>query len=321
MPKLSVIVSVHNGASRLEDSLRSVLAQTFSDFELIVVDDGSTDDTPAILARLNAEDPRVRVLRQPNRGLAASLNSAAALAAGDYVARHDADDVSARERFGRQVRHLDEHPTVAALGTRASVIDDRGHVIGTLPWLQGPHSIRRALSSGRNPLVHGSMMMRRSALIAAGGYREAFHACQDYDLWLRLVARDDIDNLPEGLYEWRLHEASVYATGRARQLQFFGVALAFAREREATGRDSYDLLCKAGSDLNTFAAKYSRSGRVYAIWGELLLRGLGNSAVVRGHLRRALSRGSIAPRTLCLFVWTHLGLPWPGRPLALKGYR
>ena len=312
------MLAVYNGARHLEASVRSILDQSFRDFELIVVDDGSIDGTVEILLTLARADKRVVVMRQENHGLAMSLNRGIALARGAYIARQDADDISLPGRFEQQVAYLDSHPSVAALGTGADVIDESGAIVGALTVARGAQAVKRGLLTLRSTPVHGSIMLRKNALETTGGYREAFLVGQDYDLWLRLSSRFEIDNLSDVLYQWRLDRDGVYATRRATQLKYAGIALAFTRERGADGRDSYQLLENCDGDLDRFAARYRCGALVHATWGELLLRGVGNSGPVRQHFRRALLGGWIRPWTLLLFVWTHLGLPWPGgRPLAL----
>jgi glycosyltransferase involved in cell wall biosynthesis len=307
-------MAVYNGERYLEESVSSVLKQSFTDFELIVVDDGSTDGTSDLLAHLSREDSRIVVIRQENCGPALSLKRATGVAKGDYLARQDADDISMPERFERQVRYLDGHPSVGVVGTAAEVIDQHGHVIGVLPTRHGVEEVRRGLLTVKATLVHGSVMMRRHALEAVGGYRDAFQLSLDFDLWLRMVLRRDLDNLPEILYRWRLSPEGIYATRRATQLKYGGVALAFARERKIYGDDSYELLRQSKGDLDAFAARYRMRGLLHSLWGELLLRGLQNHAIGRSHLRRALLNGFIRPRTLCLLCWSFLGLAWPGSP-------
>jgi glycosyltransferase involved in cell wall biosynthesis len=315
-PRISVVLAVYNGERGLEESLASILAQTIPDFEVIVVDDGSTDGTADIVTAMARVDPRIAIMRRQHRGLAESLNAGIAQARGAYIARQDADDVSLPDRFSRQAAYLDEHPSVAAVGTSADVIDRRGAVVGGLNAACGPQAVRRGLLTLRNTPVHGSMMLRKSAVDASGGYRPAFRAGQDYDLWLRLSERCDIDNLPGVLYRWRLDRDNVYTTRRAVQLRYAAIALAFARERAAFREDSYATLERCDGDLDRFVDQYRLGPFVHAMWGELLLRGLGNSASVREQFRRALAGGHIRPWTVCLFGWTHLGLPWPGgRPL------
>jgi glycosyltransferase involved in cell wall biosynthesis len=319
-PRVSAVLAVKNGERHLEESIRSVLAQRFDELEIIVVDDGSTDGTADILSTLQRTDPRVVIVRQENRGLAASLNRGIALARGGYVARQDADDISLPDRFDRQVAFLDQHPSVAAIGSSADVIDRAGARVGSWRAKCGAPAVKRGLWTLRSTPIHGSMMMRKDAVLATGGYRVAFAVAQDYDLWLRLSARFGMDNISEALYRWRLDPQGVYSTRRTTQLKYAGIALTLARERAATGADSYELLERCGGDLDRFAASYRLGPSMQALWGELLLRGLGNSGDVRRHLRRAVGGGAIDPRTLSLLVWTHLGLPWPGgRPLAGAG--
>jgi glycosyltransferase involved in cell wall biosynthesis len=315
-PRISVVLAVRNGERHLERSVQSVLRQSVTEFELIVIDDASTDRTAGILSDLQRHDARVIVIAQEHRGLAASLNRGIDLARGSYVARQDADDLSLPGRFEQQAAFLDAHPSIAAVGSPADVIDGSDAVIGALAAVRGLRAVTQGLMTLKNTPVHGSMMMRKSAVQAAGGYREAFRVCQDYDLWLRLNERFGIDNLPDVLYQWRLDRESVYATRRSAQLRYAAIALAFARERAAAKEDSYAALERCDGDLDRFVDQYRFGPFVHAMWGELLLRGLGNSASVREQFRRALAGGYVRPWTVCLFGWTHLGLPWPGgRPL------
>lgn len=316
-PSISVVLSVYNGQQHIGAAVSSILDQTLTDFEVIIIDDGSTDETPRVLADVQRADPRVRVVRQENRGLTASLNTGLGLARGRFIARQDADDTSLPGRFARQLAFLEGHPSVAAVGSSADVLSGSGATVGALAAVVGPAAVRHGLRTLRTTPVHGSIMMRREAVQAVGGYREAFRVGQDYDLWLRLSSRFDMDNLPEVLYQWRLDRGSVYTTRRALQLKYAGIALAFARERVVHGADSCDLLTRCDGDLDAFAAEYRLGAALHASWGELLLRGQGNSAGVRAHFRRALGGGHLRPWTVFLFGWTHLGLPWPGgRPLA-----
>ena len=313
-PKVSVIMSVYNGGSHLEESVQSILEQEFGDFELVVVEDGSTDGSGELLARFAERDTRLVVLRQAHRGLTPSLNRAVEAARGPYVARQDADDVSLPQRLGRQVRYLDEHPSIGATGTGAEIIDERGQVVGRIPTLQGSENIKQGLLHVRATLVHGSVMMRRDVFQAAGGYREAFRFCQDFDLWLRLTQETALENLPEILFRWRINPAGIYATQRMRQLQYGGIGLAFALERRRLGVDSYPLLEEAGVDLDTFAERYHLRRTLYSIWGELLLRGLDDPAAARPYLQRAVRHGDVRPKTLCYFWLALSGRRWLGTP-------
>jgi glycosyltransferase involved in cell wall biosynthesis len=316
MPAISVLLPVKNAAATLDAALASVLGQTHTAIEVIAVDDHSSDASAAILARTAARDRRVRVLAATGRGATQALNQALAAATASYVARQDADDLSSPERFARQTAFLDATPNVCAVGCGAMAIDEEGREVGPLPTRHGTGAVRDGIVSVRATPVHGAMMMRREALEAVGGYRDAFLRCQDYDLWLRLLERWDMDNLSERLYRWRLTPTSTYGARRVNQLMYGGVAKAFAVERQQFGTDSYHDLDRAGGDLERFAAGYRLEALLRATWGQLLLRGVNDSRLAHRHLRIAVRRGRRDPLTLIFYAWTTLGLPWPGgRPL------
>ena len=197
-PQVSVLMSVHNGKRFLPEAVDSILAQDFRDFEFVVVDDGSTDDTSAILA--SYADHRVVRLHNPIRlGLAASLNRLLGVARGEYVARQDADDMSYPTRLSRQVGFLDSHPFVGIVGSWREQIDGQGCTLDVRKLPCDDLGIRVHLPWG-GPFTHGSVMVRAALLHRLHGYREMFDTSQDYDLWLRLAECTQLANLPEALY-------------------------------------------------------------------------------------------------------------------------
>ena len=216
-PAVSVVIPVYNGARYLTEALESVRRQSFADFEIVVIDDGSTDDSPRILAEFAQSDRRCRVITQENRGLVAALNRGIEEARGDLIARMDADDGAELERFARQVEHLRTNLDVAALGSSITIIDAEGRDQGVKEYQCGRANVALAIQD-HCALAHPSVMMRRSAVIAAGGYREAFRHAEDYDLWLRLSERHALDNLPEPLLRYRRHGASISHTHRRTQV-------------------------------------------------------------------------------------------------------
>lgn len=207
-PAVSVLMGVRDGALWLQEAIRSVLGQTLTDLELIVVDDGSSDATSALLAA--ARDPRLVVERQPPAGLAAALNRALGRARAPLLARLDADDIALPARLDRQRAFLLAHPEVGLLGTAARVVDESGHDVEILRPPEDDRDIRRVLIR-RNPFVHSSVMVRRSLLASAGGYDASFPVAQDYDLWLRLSAVTRMANLAEPLVVRRLVAGRVTA--------------------------------------------------------------------------------------------------------------
>ena len=208
VPAVSVLMSVYDGAPWVRDAVTSVLAQTLTDLELIVIDDGSTDATPDVLASLR--DPRLRVERRARQGLTLALNRALELARAPLLARLDADDLALPERLARQRRFLDANPQVGLLGTGAREIDLAGREVSIVRPPADDAAIRRVLIRA-NPFVHSTVMMRRSALERAGGYDPAFAVAQDYDLWMRLAGVTRLANLPEPLVIRRLAPGRVSA--------------------------------------------------------------------------------------------------------------
>jgi glycosyltransferase involved in cell wall biosynthesis len=230
VPRVSVIMAVYNDAAFVGAAVRSILAQTFTGFELIVIDDGSTDDSASIVRSFT--DPRIRLLAQPNAGLAAALNRGIAEAQGVYIARQDSDDVSEPDRLRRQVELLDARPDVVLAGTNATVLEETGERVSatTLPVDDAP--IRLSLRTGANPFVHGSVLFRRDVAADAGLYRPAFRQAQDRDLWLRIAERGKLANLPDALYCWRLRRGGVGSSKYEDQRDYSRLARLCAEQRE-----------------------------------------------------------------------------------------
>ncbi len=230
-PKVSVLMAVRNGERFVREAIASLYGQTYQDFELIVVDDGSTDGTPEILQQV--KDSRTFIYRNAeNLGLTKSLNKGLSLCRGDYVARMDADDVSAPERLAKQVAFLEGHPDIALVGTPYYHIDAQGMVAAQIDVPTGDDQIREALKE-KNCFGHGTIMARRSALVACGGYDERFVWAQDYDLWLRMAEQHRLANLDEPLYYWRSTEACVSHAKRQQQQYYKDLAIREARGRRA----------------------------------------------------------------------------------------
>jgi glycosyltransferase involved in cell wall biosynthesis len=205
---VSVLMGVWNGAPQVREAVESILGQTMGELELIVIDDDSTDETPAILGSL--KDPRLRVTRRPRGGLTSALNAALGQARAPLLARLDADDLALPERLERQLAFLERHADVGLLGTGAREVEANGRPVALLRPPTGDAEIRRALIRA-NPFVHSSIVMRRAVVERAGGYDETFPVAQDYDLWMRLSRVTKMANLPDLLVVRRLLPGRVTA--------------------------------------------------------------------------------------------------------------
>ena len=219
-PKVSILMCVYNGESHLRQAVKSILEQTFKDFEFIIVDDGSKDSSWQILTEYSTKDSRIVLIQnEKNLGLEKSLNKGLAATKGEYFARQDADDVSITNRLQLQVDFLDNHPEVGALGTSVELIDDKGNTIGknSLPT---DHESLQSLLLLNNFMHHSTLMVRRSLMQKLGGYDEDMRYAEDYDLWWRLSCLSRLATLPSILLKRRVDNGPrISKLYRGKQLQ------------------------------------------------------------------------------------------------------
>ncbi len=241
-PSVSVLMSVYNGEHYLQEAVESVLQQTYTDYEFIIIDDGSKDRTWELLNSFN--DPRIRLVRnEKNIGLTQSLNKGIQMSRGDYLARQDADDISTSERLALQMRFLEEHPGVGVLGTWIAYIDKKGERMGIWATPGSPLLISWSLLFG-NCIAHPSVIMRRSLLQQGMRYRPEFPYAQDYDLWVRLNTKTQLANLTDVLYWRRIHEEMISAKYSEQQDQTVRVVMQQAIKRVLAEEVSDSLIAK-----------------------------------------------------------------------------
>jgi glycosyltransferase involved in cell wall biosynthesis len=212
MPKISVILPVYNGQDYLAEAIESVLSQSFRDFELIIINDGSTDSSPEIIGKF--DDPRIRFFQQSNQGLAATLNRAISLARGEYIARQDQDDVCLPSRFEKQINFLEANPDVGMVGTSAEIWVGNERTSRLLKHPTDDASIKFSLLFD-NHFIHSSVMIRRSVFEKVDGYAVDFsrQPPEDYELWSRIMKKYKLANLPDVLMAYREVEGSMSRTG------------------------------------------------------------------------------------------------------------
>lgn len=237
-PQVSVVMSVYNGANFLARTLQSILGPDNCDLEFIVVNDGSTDESGPILEDFAATDKRLRVIHQPNTGMTRALVRGCAEAKGEFIARLDAGDTSLPGRFQRQVNLLISNPEAVMCSSFVEFRGPRDEYLYTAAVDEAGLETARATGILRGPSHHGSVMMRRDAYEAAGGYRREFYFAQDLDLWSRLADQGRHVVVPEVLYRARLEPASLsgrYADEQRRLAELIRRATEARRAGEDEG--------------------------------------------------------------------------------------
>lgn len=271
VPRVCVLVAVYNGMPYVAEAIGSVLRQSFKDFELLVVDDASTDDTAAILEQFRRLDPRVRVLRMPaNSGPALAANRGLAEVRAPLLARLDADDVCRPERLARQVEAFDRQADLVLLGSAFDYIDAAGRTVGEGKPPLDDAALQAALMEGM-PFCHPSVMMRTDALRSLGGYRQVLNPYGlDYDLCLRMAELGKVGNLPQRLVGYRIHAGQITVTKMRPQLRSGQVYRALARQRRS-GRAEDVSLAQADPIESPAALRRALVGGSL-FWADLLER-------------------------------------------------
>jgi len=218
VPAISVVMPVFNTEAYLARAVQSVLAQTFSDFEFVILDDGSSDASVRIVQEFAENDDRIRFFPLEHRGYVSLLRRGLNHCRGDFVARMDSDDISLPQRFEKQISYLRQHPEVVALGSRVELIDPYGSRVEKPTHKITHEEIETELLNGVGwAMVHPTVMMRRDALLKVGGYREDLMVSEDLDLFLRLAEVGRLENLPDVLLQYRQHLGSVNYTKYEQQ--------------------------------------------------------------------------------------------------------
>ncbi|MBD2526703.1 glycosyltransferase [Nostoc sp. FACHB-133] len=217
-PKVSVVMSVYNGSNYLKESVESILNQTFSDFEFIIVEDCSTDNSGEIIREYAAQDQRIVIINnEENIGLTKSLNKGLKIAKGTYIARQDADDVALAKRFEKQVEILDRHPDTVLVSCNMEIINPEGKKETETQSVCDPKWVSWYLMFYNHVDGHSQVMFRLKPVLRLGGYCETRRYSQDYELWCRLSKVGKIFILPEILQKRRIHNKSVSAENGSQQ--------------------------------------------------------------------------------------------------------
>ncbi|MEI7958496.1 MAG: glycosyltransferase [Verrucomicrobiota bacterium] len=258
-PPVSVLMPVYNAARYLAEAVESIRAQTFGDFELIAVDDGSTDRSLKILQQFANADSRVKIVSRPNTGIVGALNDGLSVAGGEFVARMDSDDLATPARFAKQLAAMQQDRECVALGSAVLFTDPKGRPLKAYRPPVDHAAIEEELARGNGgALIHPTVLFRRAALIQCGGYRQQYNFIEDLDLYVRLLAVGRLGNLPDVLLHYRQHANSVNHLKGSRSVQ--------AAEIIAPLRQSKRLPPLTPEQLAKDAPKLTRLDDCYRKW-------------------------------------------------------
>ena len=200
-------MSVYNGEKYLKLAVESILNQSYSDFEFIIINDGSTDGSLNILKRFKEQDERIKIISRENKGLVYSLNEGVNLAQGEYIVRMDADDISEPNRFEKQLQYMQINNQVVC-GSYATIINSSGEKIGEMNYPPFAEKIK-SFALLHNPFVHPSVMFKKDIFLKVGGYKRFFKYIEDYELWTRIVFKYKSGNIPERFLRYRVHNEQI----------------------------------------------------------------------------------------------------------------
>lgn len=209
VPRISVVMPVYNAEKYLAQTVESILQQTFTDFEFLIMDDGSTDRSPQILSKYADQDPRIHIFQSQNQGVSKARNALLQKACGTYIAVMDADDISLPHRLEAQFHFLEQSPHVVCVGSSHDLIDEKGRFLTCLKLPETDNEIQTLALAGHGSICHPCAFMRRAAVEQVGGYDECLKSAHDLDLWLKLGEIGALANLPDALLQYRIHTQSV----------------------------------------------------------------------------------------------------------------
>lgn len=311
-PQISVIMSVYNCQRFLKEAVASVLAQTFTDFEFIIIDDGSTDESPSILHSYADTDKRIRLIRHPNGGLTKALNEGLQMARGEFIARMDADDIALPQRLEKQIDYLRNSLNCVAVSGNVLFVDSDGEPLCVSKQETEHNRIEEELFCGRGlALVHPASMFRRVAMLQVGGYQERYKRGQDLDIYLRLAEIGLLANLPDIVLKFRRQTNSITALADE------------AKGNKMKAEMIRDAMQRRGMNPESFKFPQFRQprsvGEHHRMLAYMAING-GFISSARKHALKALRLEPFSKNTLKA-VFLSMCLTIPGMKIAYRGYK
>jgi glycosyltransferase involved in cell wall biosynthesis len=282
-PSITVLMPAYNAAKYIGEAIESVLSQSFGDFELVIVNDGSTDDTVKVVRSFS--DPRIKLIHQSNMGIAAALNKGLSVANAPFIARFDADDICLPDRLKIQFEFIKAHPDYIIVGSDADFIDMYDNHVFT--YSPGWHSNEEIAELDKNicPFIHSTVIYKKEIIIKAGGYDVNAYAFEDHLLWMKILKEGKVCNLPEVLLKVRLNPESITIDEKWHHKRFIELkynAIQKGTITEAEGQEIKNLLKQQHNSKIKEGAYYSLLGKKY-LWNNY------QPAKARTNLRMTLS--------------------------------
>lgn len=293
--KVTVLMPVFNTGQYIAEAIRSVLSQDFASFELLIVNDGSTDDTLSVIKSF--DDRRIRTISQTNQGISIALNNGLREAKGEYIARFDADDICIPERLKLQADFLDHNPDHFICGSDAVYITEEGQHLFDFYCSGHLHEeIIRQLYT-RCPLIHSAAMYRKETVLKKGGYPIHAHSFEDHLLWVQLKDAGKFYNIDQQLVKIRFSASSFTIDEKWRGKKFRELKKAILLKGDATEKDGEQLL----SIIREQERTHIKQGAYYALCGKKLLVNNHQPAMARTFLRKAIRLRPLRPDTYMLY--------------------
>ena len=282
-PKVTVLMPAYNAERYIADAISSVLEQTFADFELLIINDGSTDNTGRVIASFN--DERIVLINQPNRGVSAALNVGLSHARAPNIARFDADDICHPDRLKIQYDFITSYPEYSIVGSAADYVDAEGHHIFThYPAAHLNEEIQQ-LKYSMCPFVHSSVMYKKALIVNNGGYNEQAYTYEDHFLWVNILKNEKACNLSKALIKVRLNPESITIDERWHSRKFRSIKYSTLKTKSITGTQATELYQISGKQ---YPAR-KKEGAYYALCSKKFLVNNYQPEKARHHVARAIS--------------------------------
>ena len=297
--KITVLMPCYNAADYIADAIQSVLTQTFRDFEFLIVNDGSTDNTAALVRSFN--DERIVFIEQKQQGIAAALNNGLKHARADYIARFDADDICFPDRLEKQFDYMQSNPECIVAGSGADYIDDAGNFVFTRYPLASKNEEIKGLAFYKCPFIHASVIFKKTTVTSLG-YNINAHSFEDHLLWLQLKEKGNMYNMEEPLLSVRLNPRSFTMDERKRSKTFHQIKYKALKEEYISTCDGDTLL----AIINLQNSSKSKEGAYYGLLAKKFLWNNYNPGMARFHMKKAITLNTFDIKDYLLLVISYL---------------